>query len=85
MKPPTFRRRDSAIDAMNTARSQRQANRKNTKDGLDLLVLGVYIGGGLDDLDCALVRYRQVAPNAPLRIEVIEVCTMVLSLSEPLM
>ncbi|KAF1923636.1 uncharacterized protein M421DRAFT_425699 [Didymella exigua CBS 183.55] len=39
------------------------------KDSIDLTVLGVCTGTGLGRLDCALVRFGQKSPSAPLRVK----------------
>lgn len=46
---------------------------KPTKDSLDLTVLGVCTGTGLGHLDCALVRFGQKSPSAPLRVKLQQV------------
>jgi hypothetical protein len=40
---------------------------------LDLKVLGMNSGTAMDGIDCALVRYRQESPTAPLHMEVLKV------------
>jgi hypothetical protein len=40
---------------------------------LDLRVLGVCCGSGLNQLNFALVRYRQSSPDATLRLELVQV------------
>ncbi|CAO2656289.1 Nn.00g050920.m01.CDS01 [Neocucurbitaria sp. VM-36] len=44
------------------------------KGALDLRVLGIRTGSGLNELDYALVHYRQDTPNVPLQVEVLKFC-----------
>lgn len=45
----------------------------SAKHPLDLTILGVSSGSGLNGLDYALVRYHQKAPAAPLQVELLQV------------
>ncbi|KAG9192336.1 hypothetical protein G6011_11070 [Alternaria panax] len=45
---------------------------KNLQGALDLQVLGAYCGSGLNQLDFALVRYRQASPDAALCLEIVQ-------------
>jgi hypothetical protein len=55
-------------------RGRKQGNRGADPSGLDIRVLGVCTGAGVNELDCALVWYRQDVPSGPLRVELIQVC-----------
>lgn len=48
---------------------------KDLQAALDLQVLGVCCGSGLNQLDFALVRYQQASPHATLYLELIQVST----------
>lgn len=37
---------------------------------LDITVMGMNSGTAMDGIDCALVRYRQDSPEAPLHMEI---------------
>jgi len=71
-------RNDSAMGTRELSRSQthRLGNEHTMRSGLDLRVLGICSSSGLDQLDLALLNYRQDSPNAPLRVEVLQVCTL---------
>jgi 1,6-anhydro-N-acetylmuramate kinase len=47
-------------------------SRRRTDGSLDLTVLGMNSGTAMDGIDCALVRYRQASPTAPLHMEVLK-------------
>lgn len=64
----TMRRQDSATGIRDISPSQGK-NGDPTSDGLDLTVLGVCTGTGLGYLECALVRFGQRSPSAPLRVK----------------
>jgi hypothetical protein len=40
---------------------------------LDITVIGMNSGTAMDGIDCALVRYRQSSPEAPLHMEILKV------------
>jgi hypothetical protein len=40
---------------------------------LDITVMGMNSGTAMDGIDCALVRYRQDSPEAPLHMEILKV------------
>ena len=42
--------------------------------GLDLLVLGVTSGTAMDDIDFALCHFTQEIPEAPLCLDIVQVC-----------
>jgi len=46
--------------------------RRRADGSLDLAVLGMNSGTAMDGIDCALVRYRQASPTAPLHMEVLK-------------
>jgi hypothetical protein len=50
-----------------------QSNTTTLQDTLDVRVLGVCSGSGLNQLNFAFVRYRQDSPNAALRLELLRV------------
>ena len=43
-------------------------------DGLNLVVLGMTSGTSMDDIDFALCRFTQLNPEAPLVLDIIQVC-----------
>ncbi|KAF2851094.1 hypothetical protein T440DRAFT_68111 [Plenodomus tracheiphilus IPT5] len=67
-----MRRADSAMEIADTTRNHARSGRRSLNGALDIKSLGVYTGNGLNELNCALVQYRQDAPNAPLRVQVLE-------------
>tara|TARA_R110002003_G_scaffold184_10_gene14457 strand:+ start:20471 stop:20692 length:222 start_codon:yes stop_codon:yes gene_type:complete len=64
-----MRRTDSAMDTSELSRASIIPHERIVKDALDLRVLSVRSGSGLNELNFALVRYRQDSPDAPLRVE----------------
>lgn len=52
--------------------------------GLDLLILGVTSGTSMDEIDFALCRFTQECPEAPLNLEIIQVCIRILRRVFPL-
>ncbi|KAF1843861.1 uncharacterized protein K460DRAFT_378909 [Cucurbitaria berberidis CBS 394.84] len=65
---------DSATDTSERSRTRRKSSRTSAQHALDLRILGVCGGSGLNELNYALVHYRQDAPNAPLRVEMLQHC-----------
>jgi hypothetical protein len=47
--------------------------RSVANDTLDITVMGMNSGTAMDGIDCALVRYRQRYPDAPLHMEILKV------------
>ncbi|KAF1838027.1 hypothetical protein BDW02DRAFT_565538 [Decorospora gaudefroyi] len=45
---------------------------RSLRNALDVTVLGVCCGSGLNQLDCALVRYRQAYPDAALCLQLLQ-------------
>jgi hypothetical protein len=68
-----MRRTDSAMDTSELSRASIIQHERIVKDALDLRVLSVRSGSGLNALNFALVRYRQDSPDAPLRVELLKV------------
>ena len=66
-------RADSVMATKEHSRARRRGKERSAKHALDLKVLGVCSGSGLDKFDHALVHYSQDAPNAPLRVELLQV------------
>lgn len=62
-----MRREDSATDVRSIPSGQGEDG-DPLKESLHLTVLGVCTGSGLGHLDCALVRFGQGSPTAPLRV-----------------
>ncbi|KAH9879940.1 hypothetical protein J1614_001964, partial [Plenodomus biglobosus] len=65
------RRSDSAMEIADTGYKQRRSCRRSFNNTLDIKSLGVCTGSGLNHLSCALVQYRQDAPNSPLRLQIL--------------
>ena len=58
---------------MSIPHSEDKRYEESRKHALDLKVLGVGSRSGLNELDYALVHYRQDAPHAPLQAELLQV------------
>jgi hypothetical protein len=67
-----MRRSDLATDH-DSLRAQPRETMRNLRSALDLRVLGVCCGSGLNQLDFALARYLQASPSATLYLELIQV------------
>ncbi|KAF2033357.1 hypothetical protein EK21DRAFT_98356 [Setomelanomma holmii] len=67
-----MRRTDSAMDTSELFRGRIIQHDRIVNDGLDLRVLGVRSGSGLNELNFALVHYHQDSPNTPLRVELLK-------------
>ncbi|KAH7085367.1 Anhydro-N-acetylmuramic acid kinase [Paraphoma chrysanthemicola] len=67
-----MRRTDSAMDTSELSREPITQHEQLVKDELDLRVLGVRSGSGLNELNFALVRYRQGSPNTHLCVELLK-------------
>jgi hypothetical protein len=67
-----MRRHESAADYDNRQTDIRETM-NSPQAALDLQVLGVCCRSGLNQLDFALVRYRQASPHATLYLECIRV------------
>ncbi|KAJ4384703.1 hypothetical protein N0V86_000304 [Didymella sp. IMI 355093] len=64
-----MRRQDSATDVRGISPSKVETGNHPSKNGIDLTVLGVCTGTSLGHLDCALVRFGQKTPSAPLHVK----------------
>ena len=67
-----MQRQDSATDIRDISLGKTEAETPS-EDGINLTVLGVCTGTGLSHLDCALVRFGQKTPSAPLRVKLQQV------------
>jgi 1,6-anhydro-N-acetylmuramate kinase len=80
-----MRRQDSATDVRDVSPGKIEIGNPS-KNGIDLTVLGVCTGTGLLHLDCALVRFGQKTPSAPLRVKLQQVsahCPLTLTTNSP--
>jgi hypothetical protein len=68
-------RSDSATDC-DSLQADMRKTMKDPNNALDLRVLGVCCGSGLNQLDFALVRYLQASPSDTLYLEFIQVSTV---------
>jgi hypothetical protein len=68
-----MRRQDSAIDTTELFKRHDRQEAQAAAIGLDVKVLGVRCGSGLNKLDFALVHYRQQTPASPLCMEFLKV------------
>jgi len=60
------------MNTVDTGSSHSRRVHRNSQVGLDVNVLGVFTGSGLDEFNCVLVRYHQDAPKAPLRAHILQ-------------
>lgn len=58
---------------MGSLPSSNEPNGHLANGSLELRVLGMNSGTAMDGIDCALVRYTQESPTAPLHMEVLKV------------
>lgn len=76
--PLDSRRNDSVMDIHNILQAWDSDMNRNSRQSLDLLVLGVHCVSGLNKLELALVRYRQDRPDAPTCLELLLVMAEVI-------
>jgi hypothetical protein len=72
-----MRRYDSVTDGNGLPTNHTNPGARGFQNALDVKVLGVCSGSGLDQIDCALVQYHQASPNTALCLEVLTVRTIV--------
>jgi hypothetical protein len=70
--PLNVRRNDSPMDT-NVLEAWDSREKRDHRQPLDLRVLGMRCGSGLNKFDVTLVRYHQDTPDAPLCLELLEV------------